>query len=95
MGQENKIAALSTTIAMTVSVLAVLIGSGIGWGMIQVRVEGLEAKAATLRAEMIDYTSKKVNKETYYKDIEQIHIDLREIQRDIKAIMNYFRDKNH
>jgi len=91
MGQQNKVVALATTVAMTISVLAILIGSGIGWGVLQTRITSLEARAGTLHSDITLCQTKKLEKEIYYKDLEHLHIDMKEMRMDIKEILKLSR----
>lgn len=94
MTKENKIVALSTTVAMTLSVLAVLVGSGIGWGMLQTKVSTLEARASAINSQVLEYHSRQLDKELYYKDMERMHQDIKEIRADLKTLIRNTRRTN-
>lgn len=87
MVKDTKVVAYTTTIAMIVSVLAVLIGSGIGWGILQTRVSSLEARADVITTGVEQFRMVKIDKEVYYKDMEGIHQSLRVISEDVKIIL--------
>ena len=94
MGKENKVVAMVTTAAMTISVLSVLVGSGIGWGILQTRITALEARADTLKEDNYLCTTQKLSKEVYYKDQERLTSDMSEIKDDIKLILQFSRRTN-
>jgi len=83
MTTESKVAGIVTTVSGSIAVLAILVGSGIGWGVIQTRVTALEARAA-----IMDQTDQlKIDKEYYYQDQKDIKEDLRTIKQDVKTIL--------
>ena len=91
MTKDNKVVALSTTVAMTMSVLAVLIGSGIGWGILQTKVSSLEARAETVRTKVAVCNEKKLDKTVYYKDNSRLHDDIKDIRADLKQLLMFSR----
>ena len=91
MVKQNKVVAMATTAAMTISVLAVLIGSGIGWGILQTRITALEARADILSEESNTCHIMKLEKEVYYKDQERFYLEVKELRSDLKELLKQLR----
>lgn len=87
MSKENKVVVMATTAAMTISVLAVLIGSGIGWGVLQTKVVALEARAATHQTRIAVFSKAKLDKDLYYKDVDRMVKNLDEMKSDLKLLL--------
>jgi len=95
MNMETKVTALVTTGAMIISVLTILIGFGIGWGILQTKISTLEARADVIGMDLGSCQSTKLEKEVYYKDQERLYSSLREMREDIKEILKISKKTTH
>ncbi len=87
MGKDKRVVTYATAIAMAFSVLAVLIGSGIGWGVMVHKVSSLEARATIFHNDIHSNTSLKLDKESYYRDISLMHDNIKVIRSDVKSLL--------
>lgn len=81
-------------IVSIISVVAILVGGGVGWGVLQARVDALAKENTTLREDMIDIREEladvkeeSVKKEDFRNIINEIKNDNQIIKNDIKKIL--------
>ncbi len=79
----KKLTSVFGAIAVSITLITVLIGLGTNWGAVSSRLTAIEARASTCETNM----GKKLSLEDYNSDMAEFRTDVREIKQDIKTIL--------
>ena len=83
----NNLLSNASSLLAVISVVTILIGGGVAWGMLQSKVTKLEVQLQTIAKDYKDMQLYYVTKEEFRSVIKEIKDDNKEIKRDIKAIL--------
>ena len=70
-----------------ITIIAILLGGGVGWGLLQARVDGQAQTIAELRADVESLKSDSIRRDDFHRIIFELREDNRRMQEDIKKIL--------
>lgn len=70
-----------------ITIIAILLGGGVGWGLLQARVDGQERVIAEIRSDVEILKSDSIRRDDFHRIIFELREDNRRMQEDIKKIL--------
>lgn len=89
----NALISNANSLLAVISVVTILIGGGVAWGMLQSKVTKLEIQLQTVAKDYKDMQLYYVTKEEFRSVINELKDDNKEIKRDIKTILTKISGK--
>lgn len=77
-----------------ITVISILLGGGIGWGLLQARVDGVIRDNERLRATVSELREDKVSKDAFNDVITDLKAGNTIIREDIKKILQRLPERN-